>query len=540
MATASELSINTSASATQMAEEIFGDGVTVVGASYTGSGYSSGIYSGGDTTSPGVTPGDSGVILSTGQAQDFTNAPGGGGGGGWWGWQPPTSNDPNQSTNTSTNTYGVDNDADFNAVVGANTYDASFLDVDFVPTGDTMTMQFVFSSEEYPEYVNSIYNDAVVVWVNGEPVELAVSDSGTDVGSVNSTNNENLYIDNTGDAYNTEMDGFTVTMTLTMPVNAGEVNSIRIGIADVGDSSYDSNLLIAGDSVQTAVIANLDEMDIAPGGTKVLDVLENDTNSGPGTLTITHINGVPVSAGDSVTLTTGQVITLNADGTFDVTTDLDEEEVSFTYTVENDTGTSDVGFVTVNTVPCFVAGTLILTDRGKIPVEDLEPGDMVMTLDDGPQPLRWTGRRAVAAKGRMAPIRILANTFGNHDTLLVSPQHRVLLRDGLAELLFGAGEVLVAAKDLVNDRSVRVQEGGSVDYVHLLFDRHQIIWSAGLTTESFLPGPQTTKVFEHDIVAEICAIFPELDPDTGKGYSPAARRTLRRYEAQVLLQRAAA
>jgi hypothetical protein len=56
-----------------------------------------------------------------------------------------------------------------------------------------------------------------------------------------------------------------------------------------------------------------------------------------------------------------------------------------------------------------------------------------------------------------------------------------------------------------------------------------------LATESFLPGPQTTKAFEQDIVDEIVAIFPELDALTGKGYSPSARRTLKRFEAEVLL-----
>ncbi len=51
------------------------------------------------------------------------------------------------------------------------------------------------------------------------------------------------------------MDGFTVTMTLTMVVTPGQVNSIRIGIADVLDSQYDTNVLIAGNSVQTVLVA---------------------------------------------------------------------------------------------------------------------------------------------------------------------------------------------------------------------------------------------------------------------------------------------
>ena len=74
-----------------------------------------------------------------------------------------------------------------------------------------------------------------------------------------------------------------------------------------------------------------------------------------------------------------------------------------------------------------------------------------------------------------------------------------------------------------------------VDYVHLLFDRHQVIFSEGLATESFLPGPQTTQGFEAEIVAEICTLFPEIDRETGLGYSPSARRALKAHEARVLM-----
>ncbi|MEO0634969.1 MAG: hypothetical protein AAFY52_12745 [Pseudomonadota bacterium] len=67
-----------------------------------------------------------------------------------------------------------------------------------------------------------------------------------------------------------------------------------------------------------------------------------------------------------------------------------------------------------------------------------------------------------------------------------------------------------------------------------MFDAHQVVFTEGLASESFLPGPQTTSVLEDAVVAEICAIFPELDPDTGAGYGEAARRTLRHYEADLL------
>lgn len=522
--TGSELTYNTSASAMQMAQAIFGQGVTVTRASYTGDSRSSAIWSNGNAISPDATPSNTGVILSTGQVADFTQRNG----------------DPNRATDTSTNTSGRDGNAAFDALAGTRTYDAAWLDVDFVPTGNVMTIQFVFSSEEYPEYVNSIYNDIVGVWVNGAPVDLAVGSGDISVTNVNANNAQNLYISNQNDDYNTEMDGFTVTMTLTFPVNHGVTNSIRIGIADASDANYDSNLLIAGDSLQTALIAMEDVVEMFPGQTRIVDVQGNDLNFTGGTLTITHINGVAVSAGDTVTLASGEQVTLNADGTFSITADADTGTINFTYAIQSSTGLSDTGFVTVTTVPCFVAGTRIATPEGHRPVETLRPGDLVLTHDDGPQPLRWIGRRSVAAMGAHAPIRISAGAFGAHRTLMVSPQHRVLVRDPLAELLFGDTEVLVAAKDLVNGRSVTIIEGGTVEYVHILFDRHQVVWSAGLATESFLPGPHVLGGFEAAVQQEICAIFPELDPRTGAGYSPAARRLLKGYEAQVLFSRAKA
>lgn len=519
MATGAELDYQTNASALAMAQAIFGDGTTVVSASYTGDNRSSAIYGNGDALAPGATPGDSGVILSTGRATSFTRSSG----------------DPNVSTRTSTNTSGPNDNPDFNAAAGARTFDASFLDVSFIPTSEYMTMQFVFSSEEYPEFQNSIYQDFVGVWVNGAQVDLSVSGGGdADPGNINSNSNQNLFLDNSNDDFNTEMDGLTVTLTLTMNVIPDQVNTIRIGVADVSDNRYDSNLLIAADSVQTELVALADTVNVNPNGRNTVDVLANDHNPSGSTLTITHINGQAVTAGSTVTLSTGQTLRLNANGTITVFGDGDIEDFNFTYTVTNGTN-EDVGFVNASSIPCFVAGTLITTPEGEAPVETLVPGDLVLTRDDGPQPLRWAGSRAIEASGDLTPIHIRANTFGSHGDLMVSPQHRVLVRDSLAELLFGEAEVLVAAKDLVNGRTVTWQPGGAVTYVHLMFDRHQVIYSEGLPTESFLPGPQTTNLFEQHLIDEICTIFPELDPQTGLGYSTAARRTLKAYEAQLLI-----
>jgi hypothetical protein len=195
--------------------------------------------------------------------------------------------------------------------------------------------------------------------------------------------------------------------------------------------------------------------------------------------------------------------------------------------------------VTFETIPCFAAGSMIARTNGPRAVETLVAGDMVITRDDSPQPLRWIGKRAVPAIGKMVPVCIRENALGPHGELMVSPLHRVLVKDALAELMFGHPEVLIAAKGLVNDRFIRTVEGSDVEYVHLMFDRHQVVYSEGLATESFVPDPQTTTSLEDDIVEESTTIFPELNLEMGEGCRPAAQPMLRRFEAAALLNRVA-
>ena len=525
MATATELPIDTTADANAMAAAIFGNGMNVTSATYSGAARASGIYSSGNTVSPGVTPGDTGVILSTGRATDFTNNSG-------------TSN-TNTSASTSTDNGGVNRDSDFDTLAGAPTYDAAFLEFEFTPEGDVMTIDFVISSEEYPEYVNSNFLDVVGVWVNGVQATVSVGNGQASVGNINGANRANLYNDNTADQYNTEMDGFTVTLSFSAPVRAGENNTLKIGVADVSDDQYDTNLLIAGGSVQSTIVAQDDQITMGNNDTKVLDVLANDSSTG-GTLTITHINGQAVAAGDTITLASGQDVTLNGDGTLTILGDTDPETVYFNYTVEDVSGNTDTGLVEIEQVPCFVAGTRVDTARGPVAVERLRPGDLVLTADGQALPLRWVGTRRTQAEGAFAPVRIRAGTLGATRDVLVSPLHRVLVRDGWAALLFGEGEVLAKARDLVNGRTICTEPTGlPVTYVHLLFDGHQIVTTSGLASESYMPGPMTVRGFDADVQAEILALFPELE-SAHRPIWEAARPVLKRHEARALASRLAA
>ncbi|MFQ1699996.1 Hint domain-containing protein [Loktanella agnita] len=185
-------------------------------------------------------------------------------------------------------------------------------------------------------------------------------------------------------------------------------------------------------------------------------------------------------------------------------------------------------------VPCFTAGTLILTPQGERRIEDLCANDLVVTMDHGDQPIRWIGSSPRRAVGPLAPIRICAGALGNTRDLFVSPQHRVLLRGGQAELLFGESEVLVPAKTLVNDRSITRVIGGEVVYYHMLFDRHQIVWSEGAPTESFHPGSVGWNAMDAATRNEILSIFPQLDGGNFENYGASARMSLKSHEAMTL------
>lgn len=192
---------------------------------------------------------------------------------------------------------------------------------------------------------------------------------------------------------------------------------------------------------------------------------------------------------------------------------------------------------------CFVPGTLVSTPDGPRPVETLGEGDMVETRDSGPQPIRWVGRRHVTgarlrAMGCLRPIRIAAHVLSPdapEPELVVSPDHRVLVRGPVAQELFGTPEVLVAARDLVNDSTIRpMRRCRSLDYVHLMLDRHQVVWANGVETESFHPAGTSLDHIPADQRAALLERFPDMLHDA-LSYGAPARRNLTRAEAALLI-----
>lgn len=189
-------------------------------------------------------------------------------------------------------------------------------------------------------------------------------------------------------------------------------------------------------------------------------------------------------------------------------------------------GVSPTSFTTDNTgVVCFASGTMILTARGEVPIEQLRAGDLVQTRDNGMQPIVWIASRSLSgheleANPKLKPIWISPKLTGGDQPLIVSPQHGVLLR------VEGSDETLVRAVHLARMRGgqARVMQGcRTVQYFHLMFEAHQIIFANGAPAESFYPGPHAFGALSSAARTEIETLFPGFD----------AARTLDHYGSTI-------
>ena len=270
-----------------------------------------------------------------------------------------------------------------------------------------------------------------------------------------------------------------------------------------------------------------------PSGTQLLvqtyDMVDNNDDGNIGGGVGDMIDGVAVVRaypGDSVTVTwpngtqstvTGTTLYLRdgrevftpSDGTV-----LDDVRLVTTAFVPS-SGTLDVDTLGP---PCLVAGTRVLTPTGARLVETLAVGDQVLSADGRALTLRGVLSTTVDARRQRAlpqlrPIRIVAGALGQglpERDLLVSRQHRMVLRSNIAQRMFGRVKVLVAAAKLLDLPGVFVEEDASdVTYLHLLFDDHEIILAEGAETESLLIGPGLVESISPEAMREILHLFPE-------------------------------
>lgn len=157
---------------------------------------------------------------------------------------------PNNTGSSGTN-LGQSGSPILNSIANGTTYDAAILSFNFVPASNVLEFQYVFASEEYPEFANSYYNDVFAFLLSGGPenynnVNIALipgTSTPVTINNVNHIVNSQYYIDNQGSA-NIQYDGMTVTLTATKPVTPCATYNIKLAIADVYDGIYDSAVFL--------------------------------------------------------------------------------------------------------------------------------------------------------------------------------------------------------------------------------------------------------------------------------------------------------
>lgn len=182
-------------------------------------------------------------------------------------------------------------------------------------------------------------------------------------------------------------------------------------------------------------------------------------------------------------------------------------------------------------IVCFTDQVSIDTVNGLVPAGALKVGDLVRTRDNGFQSIKWIDCRKISkeemeSNPKLRPISIkkdaLAPGLPSED-LLVSPQHRILLSSKIAQRMFGAYEVLVAAKQLlVVDGIDIVSDLEDVTYVHFLCDEHQLVFANGIQAETLFVGAEAMKAVGEAAQEEIHSLFPAIR----EGHLPEPARYL--------------
>ncbi|NDV97980.1 Hint domain-containing protein [Salipiger sp. PrR002] len=386
----------------------------------------------------------------------------------------------------------------------------------------------------YPVNDDPVAEDDTVNTGYETPVTLDPTENDTDV------DGDDLTVTEVGEAENgtvTLNEDGTVTYTPNDDYSGTDSFSYTV---DDGNGGSDTGTITVNTGIETnpeaggntPPVANNDLYSATAAATVTFDPTENDTDADGDALTISALG--EASNGTA---------TLNEDGTVSYTADEGYTGYdAFSYEVDDGNGGTDTAYVTVEVMPCFTPGTLIATPQGERLVEDLQVGDRVITRDNGIQEIRWVGRKELtgfelARQPHLRPVLIQKGALGKnlpeHD-LLVSPNHRVLVANDRTALYFEEREVLAAAKHLTGLEGVDEVETMGVAYIHFMFDQHEVVLSNGAWTESFQPGDYTLKGIGDEQRQEIFDLFPELEHEEGLKAYGAARRSLKKHEAQLL------
>ena len=240
------LSVTGSSNAEALANLILGSGITISNASFTGTTVSAGSFSGGLAAGIGI---EQGLILTSG---DINIAPG-----------------PNDDSGAGADFYEQlgyqgPGDSDLDAIVGADTYDATVLEFDFVSDGGNLFFNYAFASEEYDEFVGSPFNDVFAFLLDG--INIALIPGTSTAVAINTINNGNgfdpmsvpsnpeLFVDNTGATFDIQYDGFTTVLVARALNLSPGTHHIKLAVADTSDEILDSAVFIGGGTFSDTIV----------------------------------------------------------------------------------------------------------------------------------------------------------------------------------------------------------------------------------------------------------------------------------------------
>lgn len=239
---------------------------------------------------------------------------------------------------------------------------------------------------------------------------------------------------------------------------------------------------------------------------------------------------------------------------YDLDGGLDQTPTTMTYAASTEQGDPNAGNNngelnfddSYAAVTCFTPGTMIDTPDGERPIEALSPGDLVVTGDGAARPIRWVGQRRLtdadmASQPNLRPVRIRAGALGQGmpaRDLIVSPQHRVLIRSDIAQRMTGSRHVLIPAARLTHMPGInRLNPRYAVTYIHIMLDRHEVVWSNGAPTESFYPGTAALGGVDAQCRDELFTLFPELAARLPGSVAPLAFPVMQDDRVRQLLHR---
>ncbi|MEY8882386.1 Hint domain-containing protein [Donghicola sp. XS_ASV15] len=271
---------------------------------------------------------------------------------------------------------------------------------------------------------------------------------------------------------------------------------------DVLDGGAGNDHIVVGDGYDTVV---------ASSGTDNIYLFDlNDDDADGRTNTQIDVSNLTDSEGNPVRW---DDVTVTDDGSGNAVLTFPNGEQMILQGVAPATVNSQTALISMG-VPCFTVGTMILTPVGEVPIETLRPGDLVVTRDNGPQPLIWSGARhlnslELETHPELRPVRIAPGDWAGPRGLLVSPQHGIYAHGGAR----GGTDQLIRATHMARLKGgkVRIAHGvSSVTYVHLMFSEHQVIFGNGIASESFYPGKWGLSGLAPACRREILHLFPDL------------------------------